>query len=71
MFLYLYEAGDIREYRQPVSIDEYENIGKLISKKISNMPVLLSFVKNIMFLPSLRRWSAVSRAKVTSLTRKL
>ena len=28
MFLYLHEAGYVREYRQPVSIDEYENIGK-------------------------------------------
>ena len=26
MFLYLHEAGDIRECCQPVSIDEYENI---------------------------------------------
>ena len=31
MYLYLHEAGYIREYRQPVSIDEYENIGKFTS----------------------------------------
>ena len=31
MFLYLHEAGYIMEYHQPVSIDEYENIGKLTS----------------------------------------
>ena len=31
MFLHLHEAGYIREYRHPVSIEEYENIGKLTS----------------------------------------
>ena len=31
MLLHLQEAGYIREYRQPVSIDAYENIGKLTS----------------------------------------
>ena len=31
MFLYLHEAGHIREYRQPFSIDEYENTCKLTS----------------------------------------
>ena len=31
MFLYLHDTGYIGEYRQPVIIDEYENIGMLTS----------------------------------------
>ena len=54
------------KYRQPVSIDEYENIGRLTS-----LICCLSCKKDVMFLPSLRRWSVVSRAKMTSLMRKL
>ena len=43
MFLYLHEAGYIWEYRQPVSIDEFENIVKLTSL------FCCLFVKNVMF----------------------
>ena len=31
ILLFLHEGGYIRRYRQPVSIDEYEYIGKLTS----------------------------------------